>query len=354
VTGCVVTDLDHQEELELSAQAVVIASGGIGGNHDLVRKYWPREKYGEPPEDLLQGVPDHVDGRMLEVAGRTGANITNTGRMWNYPEAIPHHTPIWNRHAVRILAGPSSLWLDAHGRRLPAPLFLGFDTLKALEHILSTGYAHSWLLTNMRIIAEEFALSGSAHNPDLTNRDIKQLMMDRPLPKPTQPVQGFLDRSDEFVRGGSLSEVVAGMNDLVDDPQVDEDVLREQVVAYDRQVGAYRNDAQLAAVDAYKAYLPDRITRSASSQRILDPKAGGLVAVRQRILTRKTLGGVQTDLGSRVLAPDGETITGLYAVGEVAGFGGGGVHGHRSLEGTFLGGCLVSGRFAARDLISRL
>jgi uncharacterized protein len=354
VDGCTGTDLESGAEFTVGAQAVVVASGGIGGNHDLVRRFWPEDRYGPPPEDLLQGVPDHVDGRMLEIVESSGANITNTDRMWNYPEAIPHHTPVWSKHAVRILAGPSSLWLDATGRRLPPPLFPIYDTLAALEHILRTGHAHSWFLLNRRIAADEFSLSGSAHNPDLTERSLR-LLLERPVPRPTGPVRGFMDRSPEFVQADRLSDLVRGMNALTGDDLVDEEPLRRQVVAYDRQIAlGYRNDAQLVAIDGQKRYLPDRLTRVASNQRILDPSGGPLIAVRLRILTRKTLGGIQTDLGGRVLRPGGDPIEGLHAVGEVAGFGGGGVHGRRSMEGTFLGGCLVSGRLAARHLDGQL
>lgn len=354
VDGCVGVELPTGESFNVRAQAVVVASGGIGGNHDMVRRFWPEERYGPPPEDLLQGVPDHVDGRMLDVVASNGGNITNTDRMWNYPEAIPHHTPVWSRHAVRVLAGPSSLWLDATGRRLPPPLYPIFDTLAALEHILETGHGHSWFLLNRRIAADEISLSGSAHNPDLTGRSLR-LLLERPAPGPTSPVQGFMDASPEFVQADRLGDLVRGMNALTGAGLVDEEELRRQVVAYDRQISlGYRNDAQLAAIDGQKRYLPDRLTRVASNQRILDPSGGPLIAIRLRVLTRKTLGGIQTDLGSRVLRPDGDVLEGLYAVGEVAGFGGGGVHGRRSMEGTFLGGCLVSGRLAARALADQL
>lgn len=354
VDGCAGTATSSGEPFTADAQAVVVASGGIGGNHDLVRRFWPEERYGPPPQDLLQGVPDHVDGRMLDVVGETGGNITNTDRMWNYPEAIPHHTPVWSRHAVRVLAGPSSLWLDATGTRLPPPLFPIFDTLAALEHILRTGHDHSWFLLNRRIASDEISLSGSAHNPDLTGRDLR-LLLQRPRPRPTDPVQDFMERSPEFVQAERLGDLVRGMNALTGADLVSEEELRRQVVAYDRQISlGYRNDAQLSAIDGQKRYLPDRLTRVARDQRILDASGGPLIAIRLRILTRKTLGGIQTDLGSRVLRPGGDVVEGLYAVGEVAGFGGGGVHGRRSMEGTFLGGCLVSGRIAARELAGQL
>lgn len=354
VDGVQGRNLETDEEFTLRAQAVVVAAGGIGGNPDLVRRFWPEERYGPPPEDMLQGVPDHVDGSMLELVERSGGSILNSGRMWSYPEGIPHHTPVWSRHAVRILAGPSSMWLDATGRRLPPPLFPVYDTLAALEHILKTGHGHSWFVLNHRMASDEFSLSGSVHNPDLTNKSI-QLLLKRVTPGPSEPLQNFFDRVPDIVQADKLGELVAKMNALTGLGLVDEETLRREVIARDRQIAlGYHNDAQLAAIDAARRFRTDRVTRISSSARILDPSAGPLLAVRLRILTRKTLGGIETDLGARVLRPGGDPMPGVYAVGEVAGFGGGGMHGRRSMEGTFLGGCLVSGRLAARDLSQRL
>jgi predicted oxidoreductase len=349
VTGCVVRSLIDDVELTVHADAVVIATGGIGGNHELVRRWWPTA-LGPAPDDLLQGVPDHVDGSGLLAAQRAGGNVTNTGRMWNYPEGVGHHTPVWTRHAVRILAGPGSLWLDAHGRRLPAPLFPGVDTLRTLRHLTTTGSPHSWLLLNHRIAAAELRLSGSMHNPDLTERSVA-LLLKRALPRPSDPVQAFLDRSPDIVVADDPTALVAGMNKVAGTDLIDERALRRQVLAYDRQAATgLGNDAQLAAVATARRYLPDKLMRTAGDQRILDPSARPLIAIRMRVFTRKTLGGLQTDLSSRVLRSDGAPLPGLYAAGEVAGFGGGGMHGHRSLEGTFLGGCLHSGRRVARGI----
>lgn len=348
-TGCVARNVIDDVDVEVEADAVVVATGGIGGNHDLVRRWWPGS-LGPAPDDMLQGVPDHVDGSGLLAAQAVGASVTNTGRMWNYPEGIGHHTPVWSRHAVRILAGPGSLWLDAHGRRLPPPLYPGVDTLRALRHLTTTGSPHSWLLLNHRIAAAELRLSGSAHNPDLTGRSVG-LLLKRALPRPSDPVQAFLDQSPDIVIADEPSTLVARMNKVAGDDLIDEAMLRRQVLAYDRQAATgLGNDAQLAAVATARRYLPDRLMRTAGKQEILDPAARPLIAIRMRVFTRKTLGGLQTDLSSRVLRTDGTPLEGLYAVGEVAGFGGGGVHGHRSLEGTFLGGCLHSGLRAARGI----
>ncbi|MDQ1636064.1 MAG: uncharacterized protein QOJ32_2873 [Frankiaceae bacterium] len=334
-------------DFDLTAQAVVVTSGGIGGNHDLVRRNWP-VGHGEPPKRMLSGVPDHVDGLLQGVVNQAGGRIINPDRMWHYPEGLLNYAPIWSRHGIRILSGPSPLWLDAHGQRLPNPLYPGFDSLGALRHITATGYDHSWFLLNQRTIGPEFALSGSEQNPDLTGKDIRQLL-GRVRPGPTKPVADFVERGEDFVVADDLDELVRGMNALIGEDLVNRAAVRYEVEARDAQiVGGYGKDPQITATAAARRYLGDRLTRIVKPHRMLDPDAGPLIAVRLWILTRKTLGGLETDLSARVLTDDGTPLPGLYAAGEVAGFGGGGVHGYRALEGTFLGGCLYSGRVAGR------
>ena len=331
----------------LTAQAVIVTSGGIGANHDLVRRHWPK-RLGEPPRHMISGVPDHVDGLMLDVVQASGGHVINSDRMWHYPEGIENDAPIWSRHGIRILSGPSPLWLDARGRRLPVPLFPGFDSLGALAHITREGHGHSWFLLNERIIGREFALSGSEQNPDLTERSVRQVLGRIGKGAPA-PVRRFMERGADFVVRKTLPELVAGMNELVGEPLIDAAELEREIVARDREIdNAFGKDAQVMAIRAARRYLGDRLIRVAKPHRILDPAAGPLIAVRLSILTRKTLGGIKTDLGSRVLQPDGEPLAGLYAAGEAAGFGGGGLHGYRALEGTFLGGCIFSGRAAGR------
>ncbi|TDD47871.1 FAD-binding dehydrogenase [Saccharopolyspora elongata] len=338
---------DVAGDFELHAQAVVVASGGIGGNFDLVRRNWPK-RYGEPPKEMIAGVPDHVDGRMLEVVSRTGGHIINPDRMWHYTEGIRNYAPIWSKHGIRILPGPSSLWLDAQGSRLPSPLFPGFDTLGTLEHIVRTGHDYTWFVLNRRIISREFALSGSEQNPDLTDRSIRKLLQRGGGATPG-PVAEFVRRGSDFVVRRTVPELAHGMNDLVGEPLIDAAALEREIVARDRQVeSGLGKDEQVIAIRAARRYVVDRMIRVAEPHRLLDPAAGPLIAVRLSILTRKTLGGLETDLSGRVLQDSGEPLPGLYAAGEVAGFGGGGVHGYRALEGTFLGGCLFSGRQAGR------
>ncbi|MGY1856315.1 FAD-binding dehydrogenase [Modestobacter sp. SYSU DS0290] len=341
-------------EFALSAQAVVVTSGGIGANHELVRRNWPA-RLGPAPRRLLSGVPAHVDGRMLQITEAAGGNVINPDRMWHYTEGIANHSPVWERHGIRILPGPSSLWLDATGTRLPVPLFPGFDTLGTLAHIGTTGSEHTWFLLTQKIVEKEFTLSGSEQNPDLTDKDLK-LLLTRVRSGAAAPVQAFLDRGEDFVVAPTLPQLVAGMNRLTGDtPHVDLATVEREVVARDREIAnRFTKDAQVTAIRQARSYLGDKLIRVAQPHRLLDPDAGPLIAVRLNLLTRKTLGGLETDLSGRVLRADGEPFPGLFAAGEVAGFGGGGMHGYRSLEGTFLGGCLFSGRVAGRALAAAL
>jgi predicted oxidoreductase len=329
------------------AQAVIIASGGIGGNHDLVRKNWPA-RLGKPPAYMLSGVPDHVDGRMLGIAEAAGASIINRDRMWHYVEGVKNYAPIWTAHGIRIIPGPSSLWVDARGKRLPAPLFPGFDTLGTLQYLRFSGHDYSWFVTNQRIVGKEFALSGSEQNPDLTGKSIRQTLA-RARPGAVTPVAQFQKKGEDFIGAPKLKELVKRMNALAGSDLIDEAALAYEIEARDREIeNKFTKDAQISAIRNTRAYLGDRLLRVARPHRLLDPQAGPLVAVRLWVLTRKTLGGIETDLSARVLRPDGTPIGNLFAAGEVAGFGGGGVHGYRALEGTFLGGCLFSGRVAGK------
>jgi hypothetical protein len=331
----------------LKAQAVIVASGGIGGNHDLVRRNWP-PRLGAPPTRMLSGVPAHVDGAMLGVAEAAGGRLINGDRMWHYVEGIENFAAIWPRHAIRILPGPSPLWFDARGQRLPAPLFPGFDTLGTLAHLRTTGHDHSWFVLNRSIIAKEFALSGSEQNPDLTGKSWRQVLKRATAGVPG-PVQAFMDRGADFIVERDLSTLVARMNALAGEPLIDAASLRAEIEARDREIdNPFGKDLQMTAIRGARAYLGDRLIRTAKPHRILDPAHGPLIAVRLNILTRKSLGGLETDLSSRVLDAGGQPVPGLYAAGEAAGFGGGGIHGYRALEGTFLGGCIFSGRAAGR------
>ncbi|MED4205216.1 FAD-binding dehydrogenase [Neobacillus mesonae] len=340
-------------EFEFHAKVIIVTSGGIGGNHELIRKNWP-SRLGKAPKNMISGVPEHVDGRMLTISEKAGGRIVNRDRMWHYTEGIKNWNPVWPMHGIRILPGPSSLWFDATGRRFPTPNFPGFDTLGTLEAISKSGYDYSWFILTQKIIEKEFALSGSEQNPDLTEKSIRKVLS-RVLPGPTAPVKAFMDHGEDFVIAGNLEELVAEMNKLTGDNLLSFEEIERQIVARDREIdNKFTKDLQITAMRGARHYLGDKLIRVAPPHKILDPKAGPLIAVRLNIVTRKTLGGLQTDLSGRVIGADGNPVPGLYAAGEVSGFGGGGVHGYRSLEGTFLGGCLFSGREAGRAIVKEL
>jgi len=334
-------------DFEQFAGATIVTSGGIGGNHDLVRAQWP-ERLGTPPKHMLSGVPAHVDGRMLGITEQAGAHLVNGDRMWHYVEGITNYAPVWADHGIRILPGPSSLWLDASGRRLPVPLFPGFDTLGTLEHIQSTGYEHSWFVLTQKIIEKEFALSGSEQNPDLTGKDVK-LLARRVLPGAPGPVEAFKQKGVDFVVADTLGELVKGMQRLSPEVAIDAALVRREVEGRDRQLdNDFGKDAQITAIRQARHYRGDKLIRVATPHKLLDPEAGPLIAVKLHVLTRKSLGGIETNLDGQALRAGGEPIPGLFAAGEASGFGGGGIHGYRSLEGTFLGSCIYTGRQAAR------
>ena len=341
-------------EFEYGAQAVFVTSGGIGGNHDLVRANWP-ERLGRPPAEMLTGVPAYVDGRMVGITAAAGAAVVNRDRMWHYVEGVRNWDPIWPGHGIRILPGPSSLWFDGAGERLPSPYLPGFDTLGTLAHLRESGFDHSWFILNRSIVGKEFALSGSEQNLDLTERNYRDVLR-RPVTPVPPAVQAFLDHGEDFVQATTIEELVARMNMLTPEAPLDAARIRQQIVERDRQLdNDFGKDAQIAAIRVARAYRGDRLTKRAFPlHKILDPKHGPLVAVRLRVLSRKTLGGLSTDLSGRVLGAGGVPVPGLYAAGEVSGFGGGGVHGYRSLEGTFVGGCLFTGRTAGRAAAAAL
>ncbi len=345
------TNRDEVGEFEVYAPSVIVSSGGIGGNFEMVRKNWPRDRLGEPPKDMVAGVPFHVDGRMIPISEKAGGHVINGDRMWHYTEGIRNWDPIWPAHGIRILPGPSSMWFDAQGNRMKPPCLPGFDTLGTLREILKTGYEYSWFVLTQKVIKKEFALSGSEQNPDMTEGGWREVLFQRVLTgsKATAPVEAFKQHGEDFIVANTLSELVRGMNQM-GEATIDEAHLRAQIEARDSQVdNLFTKDAQMAAILAARNYRGDRLIRTAKPHKFLDPKNGPLIAVKLHVLTRKTLGGLQTNLDSQMIGADGQVVSGLFAAGEVAGFGGGGYHGYNALEGTFLGGCIFSGRNAGRS-----
>ncbi len=336
---------EEQGDFIFAAAAVIVSQ-------ELVRRNWPVERLGEPPASMVCGVPAHVDGRMIAITETAGGAVINRDRMWHYTEGVKNHDPIWPGHGIRILPGPSSFWCDADGNRLAAPAMPGFDTLGTLKMLGERGSGHSWFILTKAIIKKEFALSGSEQNPDLTGKDIR-LLLKRLGKEPPGPVRAFMERGEDFAVRDTLEELVTAMNAISGDDRLHIDHIRHQIEARDREIeNGFSKDAQVTAIHGARRYLGDRLMRTAKPHRLLDPAMGPLIAVRLHVLTRKTLGGLHTDLEARVLDGAGAPVPGLYAAGEVAGFGGGGMHGYNALEGTFLGGCLFSGRVAGRKVLA--
>ena len=345
------TNRDVVGDFAFRAASVIVASGGIGGNFEMVRKNWPTDRLGKAPKNMVAGVPAYVDGRMIEIARKAGGHVINGDRMWHYTEGVQNWDPIWPNHGIRILPGPSSLWFDARGNRFAPPAMPGFDTLGTLKAILATGHEHSWFITTQKIVKKEFALSGSEQNSDFASNKWAEVIRQRVLnKKATKHVEAFKEHGADFVVAEDLETLIAGMNKLTPKALLNVDHIREQIAARDAQVAnPFTKDAQMQAILAARNYKGDKLLRTAKPHKILDPENGPLIGVKLNILTRKTLGGFQTDLDAQMIGADGKAIPGLFAVGEVAGFGGGGYHGYNALEGTFLGGCIFSGRNAGRS-----
>lgn len=342
---------------EHASKAVVIAAGGIGGNLDLVRREWPTERLGPPPKRLLMGSHYYADGALHEEVRRVGGAVTHLSRMWNYADAVRHPKPQREHHGLKLIPPRSGLMLNPDGRRYgPVPVMPTFDAYAALERMCEDERKYSWLICNFKIAKRELDVSGSQHNPHLRERRLLPFLLGVVLGKPGL-VNHFLEGSPDFVSANSLAELAEKMNDvtseLTQERAIDAAVLEREVGRYDETIARGKglfNDDQLRRIAQLRNWRGDRM-RTARFQRIVDAKAGPLIAIRLQVMARKSLGGIQTDLACRVLRKSGgEPIAGLYAVGEAAGFGGGGVHGKRSLEGTFLGGCVFSGRLAAASI----
>jgi uncharacterized protein len=349
VTGCRVVPEDGGPELELGAEAVVVAAGGVGGNLDLVRREWPSD-LGSPPQNILMGSHYYADAAMHEEVKRIGGNVTHISRMWNYADAVRHPKPRRPLHGVKLIPPRSGLLLDPGGRRYgPVPVMPTFDARYALERMCEDERKYSWLVCNWKIARRELDVSGSEHNPQIREKRPVRFLASVLIGKPTL-LRYFADNCPDFVTAGSLPDLARRMNEVTGDEAVDAAVMEEEVRRYDDNIDrgkALFNDDQLRRIAQLRNWRGDRL-RTARFQKIVDDKAMPLLAIRLQVMARKSLGGIQTDLGCRVLREDGEAIPGLYAAGEAAGFGGGGLHGKRSLEGTFLGACVLTGRVAAQ------
>jgi predicted oxidoreductase len=354
VTGLVrdgeaVVGVELDDGSSIAARAVVVAAGGIGGNLDLVRKHWPSD-LGPPPENILMGSHYYADGAMHEEVSRIGGNVTHLSRMWNYADAVRHPRPQRPLHGLKLIPPRSGLVLDPTGRRYgPDALIPTFDARYALERMCEDDRKYYWMICNWKIARRELDVSGSQHNPSIREKRLVRFLLSILLGKPTL-VKHFVDNCPDFVTADSLPELASKMAGVTGDGALDATVMQAEVERYDATLARGKglwNDDQIRRIAQLRNWRGDRL-RTAKFQQIAgDADAGPLIAIRMTVMARKSLGGIQTDLDCRVLRPDGTAIDGLYAVGEAAGFGGGGLHGKKSLEGTFLGGCVFTGRLAA-------
>lgn len=352
VVGC--HGVRGEAEFEARGDAVVIAAGGVAGNHDKVRQLWPRDQWGDPPEPLLNGSIPEADGLLIDRAEELGAKVTHLEKMWNYAAGVRHWAPPFPNYGLSLVPGKSNLWVNYEGRRFVDPPLVGsYDTLLLVDRICKERKKYSWQIMNRKIANKEFAVSGAEFNSAVREKKLLAFVI-RLLQGNGEQVQEFIDHCPDFVTANSVHELADKMNALTGSDDVNADLLARDIADYDANIARGRklqNDDQLRRIAHVRQYLGDRL-RTCNMAPIVDPKAMPLIAIRTQILTRKSLGGIQVDLDSRALDKEGNPIPNLFAVGEAAGFGGGGMHGKRALEGTFLGGCVYSGRVAARAIQS--
>lgn len=336
---------------EANAEQVVVATGGINGSLDMVRRHWHADWH-KPPAELLNGSHRFADGTMHQAVADAGGNLTHLDKMWNYAAGVHHPRPRKPQHGLSLVPPRSALWLNWRGERMgPQPLVSGFDTRRLVTDICAQERAYSWQVLNQRIAVKELAVSGAEFNPSIRDKKVFAFLRDIVFGN-RWLVNDMTQNCPDFVVARTLLELVEKMNALQGDASVQLQSVADAVEHYDATIARGRglmNDEQLRRIAELRQYRGDKL-RLCKFQRIQDQKALPLMAIREFITSRKSLGGIQTDLHSRVLSLSGQPIPGLYAVGEAAGFGGGGVHGLRALEGTFLGGCILSGRIVAKAI----
>jgi len=355
VTGVRGTNEESGVEFSAGGEVVVIATGGINGSIERLKENW-YPAWGSPPEVILNGSHEYAVGDLHNAAGRVNAQVVNLEKQWNYAAGIHHPEPRMPNHGISLVPCKSALWTNYRGKRMgPMPLITAYDTRYLVERICQEEKKYSWQILNRKIANKEFAISGSEHNPAVRDKKLFQFIKNI-LFGNKKLVQEVIETCEDVVVAGSVEELVDKMNTLTGDNDVDAQLLRDSIERYDANIDrgkSYHNDEQLRRIAHARQYRGDRV-RTCKFQKIDDPKAYPLIAIREFILSRKSLGGIQTDLQSRVLskAVNGkqEPIHGLYAIGEAAGFGGGGMHGLRALEGTFLSGCVITARVAAKAI----
>jgi uncharacterized protein len=351
-TTCYGVDEAGGMPFRASGSALVIASGGIcGGDLELVKKHWSSD-FGDLPPVILNGSHEYADGALHLAVEQAGGNLTHLDKQWHYAAGIHHPRPARHMHGLSLIPPKSALWVNGRGERIgPVPLITAYDTRYLVERISKQPGGYSWQVLNYKIAKKELAVSGSEYMTDF--RDKKKFSMIKNLLLGNEAlVKRLQDECRDFLTAANLPDLVRKMNRLNGDEAVDLNTLKNGLQAYDDQIArgsSFMNDDQLRRIAHLRQYRGDRM-RTCKFQKILDPDAGPLIAIREFILSRKSLGGIQTDLKCRVLNRNGGIMPGLYAAGEAAGFGGGGIHGKRSLEGTFLGSCILTGRTAGKSI----
>ncbi len=352
VTGCAGRLEEGEGTFEAEGGAVVVAAGGIcGGDLTRVRRHWYPD-WGAPPETLLNGSHRFADGLLHDQVGDLGGTLTHLDKQWHYAAGITHPKPDRPSHGLSLVPPRSALWVNAKGERIgPVPLMTGTDTRYLVERICRQPGRYSFQILNWRIAARELAVSGCDYMTAFRERRRLRILREMIFGN-RDLVRRLLRESQDFVVAGSVPELVRKINEMGNPYTIDPEVLEAEIRAYDEKIDRGRrffNDDQLRRLADFRAYRWDRV-RLCRFQKIVDPGAMPLIAIRLFILSRKSLGGIQTDLSCRVLDGGGRPIPGLFAVGESAGFGGGGIHGVGALEGTFLGSCVLTGQMAAAAL----
>ncbi len=355
--GCIGTT---GQVFEIESPLVLVASGGINGDIERVKKEWDTS-WGAPPEHILNGAHKYADGTLHDAVRHIDGRVTHLDKMWNYAAGIHHPKPAIAKEGLSLIPPKSALWLDATGKRFgPRPLVTGFDTHLLCKRICMDPYGYSWQVMNWKIACKEIAVSGAESNTAFRDRRILQLARDIFLGN-HKLLEYLVEECEDVVTANSLEELVTKMNSLNANSQtvgkgtVELENVRQAIQSYDAQIERgkeFHNDDQLRRIAQVRNWRGDR-SRTCKFARIMEKKSMPLVAFREFIVSRKSMGGIQTDLESRVLSNDGQPIPGLYAAGEAAGFGGGGINGLKSLEGTFISNCILNARMATRSITGR-
>ncbi len=336
------------------ANATIISSGGIGGNIDKVKENWYKP-WGAAPEKILNGCNLFADGYLHDELEKSNVKITHLDKMWPYAAGVHHPRPTIPNQGLSLVPPKSAIWLNSKGERIgPMPLITAYDTRYLVSQICKQEKKYSWQVLNLKIARKELAISGAEFNPDIRDKKLFKFLKSL-LFGNKELVKDMIDNCIDFVTANSIEELAVKMNALNGDEEVDVNKLKEAIGDYDSNISRgqkFHNDDQLRRIAHARNYKGDKI-RTSKFQKIVDPKTFPLIAIREFIVSRKTLGGIQTDLNCCVLDIDGNRINGLYSTGEASGFGGGGMHGKGALEGTFLGGCVFTGRIAAHSIVGK-